>query len=402
MSQPKKKVCFEEAITNSEDNTASAEMDPNVAKNLLKEGAVFVLLDVPPGTEFGIDMKSWNVGEKFLGIKMIPPGVHYVYYSSVNLAQKTVAPRTGFFHNFTRGEILIRRWRRDHEEVVDSVNEEEKDRIKADMKNIDRGLGVYPYQTWRKWISLSDQITEATLVRLEPCHKNICSVSDLIPAGLEGCQEEEEREREPDPEPSLPKMVSRPGTNIRYTDISVRKYPAGSSPAEITRHSLDGSFQLSEFLTALNRKYGDAVSSSMSHQNTVSEVLAEIQFAFLCFLVGMNHDSFEQWKRLVNMICMCDVGMVEHPDMFNKFLNILYFQMQHVPTDFFVDIVSSDNFLCSSLNTLFTNGRNNADIREPLKRKLMRFESNVTKRFGWDFSQDLDDDAPVVVDTCSN
>ena len=398
MSPPKKKVCFGED-TNSSEDSASAEMDPNVAKNLVKEGATFVLLDVPPGTEIGVDMKSWNVGEKFLGIKMIPPGVHYVYYSSVNLAQKTVAPRTGFFHIFSRGEILIRRWRRDHEEVVDSVSKEDKERIKADMKNLDRGLGVYPYQTWRKWISLSDHITEATLTRLEPVNKNICSVSDLVPVGAEENQQEED---ESSSEPCLPKMMNRPGTNIRYTDVSTRKYPEGSSPAEITRHSMDGSFQLSEFLTTLQRMYGDAVSSSMSDQNTINEVLAEIQFAFLCFLVGMNHDSFEQWKRLVNMICMCDAKMVEQPDMFSKFLNVLYFQMQHVPTDFFVDIVSSNNFLCGSLNTLFTNGRNNSDVSQQLKLKLARFESNVTKRFGWDFSQDLEDDAPVVVETNSN
>ena len=398
MSPPKKKVCFGEVANISEDST-SAEMDPNVAKNLVKEGATFVLLDVPPGTEIGVDMKSWNVGEKFLGIKMIPPGVHYVYYSSVNLAQKTVAPRTGFFHIFSRGEILIRRWRRDHEEVVDSVTEEDKERIKADMKNLDRGLGVYPYQSWRKWISLSDHITEATLTRLEPVNKNICSVSDLIPVGAEGNHQEED---DSSSEPCLPKMMNRQGTNIRYTNVSTRKYPEGSSPAEITRHSMDGSFQLSEFLTTLHRMYGDAVSSSMSDQNTINEVLAEIQFAFLCFLVGMNHDSFEQWKRLVNMICMCDAKMVEQPDMFSKFLNVLYFQMQHVPTDFFVDIVSSNNFLCGSLNTLFTNGRNNTDVSQQLKLKLARFESNVTKRFGWDFSQDLEDDAPIVVETNSN
>ena len=160
MSPPRKKVCFGGEVERSSEDSASAEMDPNVAKKLLKEGAALIVLDVPPGTEIGVDMKSWNVGEKFLGIKMIPPGIHFVYYSSVNLAQKTVAPRTGFFHNFARGEILIRRWRPDQEEIVDSVSEEDKERMKADMKNIDRGLGVYPYQTWRKWISLSDQITE--------------------------------------------------------------------------------------------------------------------------------------------------------------------------------------------------------------------------------------------------
>ena len=60
--------------------SVSTEMDQDLARRLLIEGATFVFLDVPVGTEFGIDMKSWNTGDKFKGVKMIPPGLHYVYY----------------------------------------------------------------------------------------------------------------------------------------------------------------------------------------------------------------------------------------------------------------------------------------------------------------------------------
>lgn len=48
-----------------------------------------MLKDLPVGSEFGIDYKSWNTGEKFLGLKMIPPGVHFVYVSMKG------APRIG-------------------------------------------------------------------------------------------------------------------------------------------------------------------------------------------------------------------------------------------------------------------------------------------------------------------
>lgn len=58
----------------------SVEMDQELAKRLLVEGATLVLLDVPQGTDFGVDMKSWNTGEKFKGVKMIPPGFHYIHY----------------------------------------------------------------------------------------------------------------------------------------------------------------------------------------------------------------------------------------------------------------------------------------------------------------------------------
>ena len=395
---PKKKVCFASQSQSKSDGGQNVDIDPEVAKKLFKEGAAIVLIDVPPGTEIGIDMNSWNVGEKFLGIKCIPPGIHFVYYSSVNLPSRSVAPRTGFFCNFGRGEVVVRRWSKQTEEIVDTVSEEDKERVKGDMRNLDKCMGVFPYQSWKKWISLSDQISEATLSRLEPGNKTICSVSDLVPENkdTEGSGATEEDGNEGDPR--LPVLVSRPGSKIRYTELSSRKYPEGSSPSEITRHGMDGTFHLSVFVSSLQRLYGDAVSSSMSHQNTVSEVLAEIQFSFLCFLVGMNQDSFEHWKKLVTMMCSCDEGMVQYSDLFMKFVNVLYFQMQEVPTDFFVDIVSSNNFLCNCLNTLFANGKNNPDVSAQLKQKLVRFENNVTKKFGWDFSQDLDDDAPVVVD----
>lgn len=56
------------------------EMEQNVAQTLFGQGATLILLDVPKATDIGIDIKSWHVGDKFKGIKMIPPGIHYVHY----------------------------------------------------------------------------------------------------------------------------------------------------------------------------------------------------------------------------------------------------------------------------------------------------------------------------------
>ena len=55
-------------------------MPQGVAKRLFAEGAVLVLVDVPERTEFGIDYNCWTVGPKFKGVKMIPPGFHFVFY----------------------------------------------------------------------------------------------------------------------------------------------------------------------------------------------------------------------------------------------------------------------------------------------------------------------------------
>ena len=55
-------------------------MNPGLAEVLFREGATLFVLDLPEGSEFGIDFNSWNVGPNFCGMKMIPPGVHFVYY----------------------------------------------------------------------------------------------------------------------------------------------------------------------------------------------------------------------------------------------------------------------------------------------------------------------------------
>ena len=107
-----------------------AEMDPEVAKRLHAEGATLIVLDVPEGTEFGIDYFSWNVGPRFKGIKMIPPGLHFIYYSAVNRGGQS-APRTGMFLYSKRQEVFVMRWDASSEDVVEvDANAEERERYR--------------------------------------------------------------------------------------------------------------------------------------------------------------------------------------------------------------------------------------------------------------------------------
>jgi A1 cistron-splicing factor AAR2 len=129
-------------------------MDQKLANKLFEEGAFLFLLGVPIGTEVGIDFNSWRTGEKFKGIKMIPPGIHYIYYrqirnklflleqlceckihcdvknvivcfyiiSSSVSKEGSVAPRTGFFYNFKKKEVVVRKWNPEIEDVVNNCN----------------------------------------------------------------------------------------------------------------------------------------------------------------------------------------------------------------------------------------------------------------------------------------
>ena len=79
-------------------------MDQDTVLRLLLEGAFVVFLDVPPALEFGIDLNVWHV-QKFAGMKMIPPGFHVLYYSTVSQTGET-AMRQGFFFYAERKQVL--------------------------------------------------------------------------------------------------------------------------------------------------------------------------------------------------------------------------------------------------------------------------------------------------------
>jgi hypothetical protein len=47
---------------------------------LFQESAHILCLDAPARLEFGVDMKSWETGPKFQGVKLIPEGIHCIHY----------------------------------------------------------------------------------------------------------------------------------------------------------------------------------------------------------------------------------------------------------------------------------------------------------------------------------
>nr|CAG4637252.1 EOG090X0AVR [Ceriodaphnia reticulata] len=360
-------------------------MDQRLANKLFEEGAVLLIHDLPVGTELGIDLNSWKTGEKFKGVKMIPPGIHFVYYSSVS-KEGSVAPRTGFFHNFRKKDVVIRRWEPEIEDMVDLSTEQERECIKANLKNLDQNLGPYPFETWKKWLSLSSKLTTDVVRRIEPHSKKVTSVAELIVNEAIQPDESQSKERQVKrvniESQLLPSMHVKPDTELNFTNIPPSSYPEGSSASEITKFSIDTSYMLKQMLSSMEEPL---------------YILAELQMAFLCFLIGQVYSAFEHWKNLVRIICFADDMVLQNPSLFMEFIGDFYFQMQEVPTDMFVDIVSSENFLIQTLRVLFGNVLENEEVDNQLKRRTSHLKLFVTQRFQWDFDVEPDDEAPVVV-----
>ncbi|KAJ9577463.1 hypothetical protein L9F63_005964 [Diploptera punctata] len=365
-----------------------SEMDQALARRLLIEGATLVFLDVPPGTEFGIDMKSWNTGDNFKGVKMIPPGLHYVYYSAVN-KEGDSAPRVGFVHNFKKLEMVVMKWDHASEDIsTEVISEEEVSRIKANLLNLDRYLGPYPFDVWKRWRKLVTKADDELVTKLVPQSGYIRAALELVSKEFtsgDGAPAAKQRRyrlstAEEKEEDLLPQLKPIPGTEIRFTALPERNFPEDATPAEITQHSLDHSYTL------------DLI---------VVDVVGEMQFAFVSFLVGHSLEAFEHWKKLVILLCSCDDALSKRREVYDVFLTALEVQILEIPQDFLVDIVASNNFVYHSLRVLFRNIQMNDLVDDRLKTKAKRLQDRLTHKFQWDFShldEEDEDEAPVIVD----
>ncbi|KAH3868735.1 protein AAR2 homolog isoform X2 [Dreissena polymorpha] len=371
-------------------------MNSDTAKVLFKEGAMFVLLNMPEGSEFGIDYNSWTTGPKFRGVKMIPPGIHYIYYSSSGKPglSNNCSVRSGFFWNFRQREMVVRKWDPQLEDIsLDAATLEDKERLECNLQELDQYLGHYPYENYKKWISLTTHMSEDLLSRLQPECGTITSVSQFeSPSSnsesrrLEAEEVKKAADSSPKPEKigKLPKLTVVPGTAIRFTKIPKQRYPEGASPQEVTIHSIDSTYILESLLKS-------------EYTNNSNGILGEIQFAFICFLVGQVFEAFDQWKKLVHVLCSSEKALSSYTDLYMNFIAMLHFQVHEIPEDFFVDIVSSSNFLTTTLQEFFSNleaGNGDAKLRD----RGLKFRDHLTKKFKWDFTTEPDDFAPVIVD----
>ncbi|CAH0558993.1 unnamed protein product [Brassicogethes aeneus] len=377
-------------------------MNQETAKKLVQEGGLFIFLNVPEGTEFGIDMKSWNTGEKFRGVKMIPPGVHYIFYSATSNTGD-IAPRTGFFHNFRKSEILVKKWDSQLEDISqEEVSQEEIVRLKDNIKALDGFLGPYPFDILDKWNNLCGNINDDLIKILTPLSGKVRSALELQscsnadrPKGVKKNPNDAETSSGSSPKKSrlsndtehnfLPDLKPIEGTELRLTEFPKKNYPDGATPSEITKHSLDSTYVLDMMVSKLS----DPVN-----------IIGELEFCYICFLVGHSLEAFEHWKKLFSLFCSCESGIKKYRKLYDLFFSDISIQIKEIPEEFLADIVANKNFVYVKLKNLF-NVIKSSDLDGQLKMKVERFQKELTDTYYWDFQHlesDEEDEAPVIVE----
>ena len=367
---------------------------------------------------------------------MIPPGIHFIYFS---VADKYghLGMRNGFFHNFKLKEIVAKKWNNQTESIDDYLySSAELTAFSDNKREFDRFLGPYPYDEYKRWISLANNLNEQYLLKLMPASKIISSGSILIgqpycttkakeSMKLDVIHEDEAQLADElakhqakadlfvvpasleEAEKRLPEMEQVKSEQIHFSKMPTQAYPMGCTPAEITKHCIDKSYRLDLLIAQQQCELNDSAPNPL-------HLMCELQFSFICFLIGQVYDAFEQWKALISLLCNSEQAIHRYPSLYIQLIQVVFFQLKEMPQDFFTDIITSNNFLVVNLHNLFNNirtscelthnhagGNEQAALIKTLNEKCNKFKNFLEEKFKFDFDMEPDEYRPVVCDEAS-
>ncbi|KAL8161138.1 hypothetical protein V2J09_012627 [Rumex salicifolius] len=293
-------------------------MDPEKALEFVRNGSTLLLLDVPQYTLLGVDTQVFSVGPMFMGIKMIPPGVHFVYYCSSS-RDREFSPAVGFYFESAPSEVVVRKWNTQEERLV-RVSDEEGERFSEAVKRLefDRQLGPYTLTEYGKWKQLSSYITKDIIGSIEPIggEITIACESRLVDTMPKTTKEKAltEQLRNSKFAKSFDKDDRR---SCFYTQIPRVIKQKGIGGVELTSMNMDKTHLLESILVK-------------EYEGNEDRLLGELQFAFIAFLMGQSLEAFLQWKSLVTLLFGCtEAPFHTRSQLFAKFIRVIYYQLKY-------------------------------------------------------------------------
>ncbi|XP_057524750.1 uncharacterized protein LOC130804354 [Amaranthus tricolor] len=386
-------------------------MDSEKALELVKHGSTLLLLGVPQYTLIGIDTQVFYAGPEFKGVKMIPPGIHFVFYSSSNKDGKEFSPIVGFFIETSPSEVIVRKWDLQEERLI-KVSEEEEERYAEAVKRFefDRHLGPYSLSDYGDWKYLSSWITKGVIEHIEPIGGEITVTCE---SSLVGNTPKTTTEKALADQLKNSKfggeIESSEKKGCYYTPIPRVIKQKGISGAELTSVNLDKSYILENILMK-------------EYDGVEDRLLGELQFAFIAFLMGQSLDGFLQWKSLVSLLLGCtEAPFHTRTQLFVKFIRCVYHQLKYgfqrdhkrnsgteKEPSFFLDDswFSSDSFLHHLCKEFFLLVDEASVVDGDLLTWTRKLKGLLENTLGWEFSrkravdgiyfEDDDEYAPVV------
>ena len=272
------------------------EMSNDEALRRVEHGGTIIIMDVPPGTEFGIDCTLFTVGEKFRGVKMVPPGLHLVLLGAAGNDVTRVAE----FVRVAPADVHVRRWDPHTETFAPGTGHDPEQTARLELgarrHDFDSATGAYPAQSAEVWHRLTSHVTEHVLAQCgvslgtriapgdpdQPLEACVRGGPEAAAARARAAKERAARERAETPtmndDNDIPVAPS-------FGDAASRA-PAGASPEEITALGHDPEARLRRAVDASWRDF-----------------LGSNQTAFVLFLLLGSEPALAHWKATTALMC---------------------------------------------------------------------------------------------------
>ena len=363
-----------------------------------------LLLNSPKKMQFGIDLSQWIIGEKFMGIKLIPIGIHYISFS---LSEENNAFKQGFFIEIEEGKNkcknIIREWSTKYETFI-KINDEMNKNYSIGLDNLDfdQFLGNYPYEQIQNWKDLTNFLNKNIINKLQ------INIDMTMCPGIKEENKNKEKEVESENEINDTKINTQLMTyeNIEFTEFYLNQ------PEYI--NSLDKSILLEKIISKLK---------------IPSEFLGEFQYTFILFLIGEVYEALKQWKDIFILISSSENLLTKknYEKFFCDFTEIIYNQLRLFPDDLMHDVILENNFLKRYLANFLLYEKK--EMKNFTKRQKL-LKNFVEEKFGYKikseeeriienylnqdknkkdkndyyelYKDDINDDLPVIVDENDN
>lgn len=351
-----------------------------------------LLFDVPSGIQLCLDGQPFLIGEKFKGVKMIPPGMHHL---AIDRPEIPVLATVSYFVHFERSEIWIRKWDPVEETLKEMEDSEQEERLRLGIQNFDFDKNLAPYDStrysfWQRlvsWIDL-DQIR----VRMNGLHC-LCIAQEAL--GMENLSRKVPSETVLRNQFKKTSQSSQKACLLNYT----------SFPYLIKEKDC-----LAETLSALNLDKTETLRKLLQkeYQEDWRQLLGELEFAFVAFRFGNSVQSLEQWKSVVHFVLGCFEMGISHSKFLQTFLKVIRYQIQELiqrneERDETNELLSQSFLKMDILEFLTVGHTMSNEWSSALKKEHQKLEKWIQETFDWHLDEVDDDEcAPVIVDLSKN
>ena len=376
------------------------EKDYNLSyKNRMNLGTL-LLLNSPKKMQFGIDLSQWIIGEKFMGIKLIPIGIHYISFS---LSEENNAFKQGFFIEIESGKNktrnIIREWSPKYQTFIRLSEETTKNySIGLDNLDFDQHLGNYPYEQISNWKDLTSFLNIEIINRLQK-NINVTMCPELL----------EDKKIVENNEENVIKNNENEGNNTTENEFNLYNQLITYSDIEFTEFYLNQP----EYINSLDKS--KLLEKILISFKKPEEFLGEFQYSFILFLIGEVYESLKQWKDIFILISSSEGLIQNYEKFFCNFIEVIYNQLRLFPDDLMHDVILDNNFLKRYLTNFLLfdqKDKKNFSKRQKLLKsfveekfgyKILTEEERIIDNYlhgikSYDYKDEINDDLPVVVD----